>query len=44
MDIAEEKGQTYYYIHWINVTTQDHKAAGDAIKGRLEKGVGRIWK
>ena len=44
MDIAEDKGQTYYYIHWINVTTQDNKAAGDAIKGRLEKGVGRIWK
>ena len=44
MDIAEVKGQTYYYIHWINVTTQDHKAAGDAIKSKLEKGVGRIWK
>ena len=44
MDVAEEKGQTYYYIHWIDVETQDNKAAGDAIKGSLEKGVGRIFK
>jgi len=44
MDIAEEDGKTNYYIHWINVTTQDHEEAGEAIKGRLEKGVGRIWK
>ena len=44
MDIAEEEGQTYYYIHWIDVATADAKEAGDAIKGTLEKGVGRIFK
>ena len=44
MDIAEEDGQTYYYIHWIDVATADPKEAGDAIKGTLEKGVGRIFK
>lgn len=44
LDIAEEKGQTYYYIHWIDVATQDHKEAGDEIKGTLEEWVGRIWK
>lgn len=43
MDIAEEKGKTYYYIHWINVTEQDPAKAGDAIKGTLEKWVRRIW-
>lgn len=43
MDIAEEKGKTYYYIHWINVATDDPVKAGDAIKGTLEKWIGRIW-
>ena len=44
MDIAEEDGQTYYYVHWIDVATAEPKEAGDAIKGTLEKGVGRIFK
>ena len=44
MDIAEEEGQTYYYIHWIDVATADAKEAGEAIKGTLEKAVGRIFK
>lgn len=43
MEVAEEDGQTYYYIHWIDVTAEG-KEAGDAIKGRLEKGVRRIFK
>lgn len=43
MEVAEEEGQTYYYIHWIDVAG-DGKEAGDAIKGRLEKWVGRIFK
>ena len=43
MDVTEEDGQTYYYIHWIDVATQDPAAAGDAIKGTLEKWVRRIW-
>ncbi len=44
MDIAEQDGKIYYYIHWINVQTEDEKEAGDAIKGTLEKWVRRIWK
>ena len=44
MDIVEEKGQDYYYIHWIDVASQDGAEAGEAIKGTLEKWVGRIWK
>ena len=43
MDIVEEDGQTNYYVHWINVATQDPKEAGDAIKGTLEKWTRRIW-
>ncbi len=44
MDITEEEGQTYYYIHWIDVTAPSGKEAGDAIKGTLEKGLRRVWK
>ncbi|NCB51637.1 MAG: sodium:proton antiporter [Clostridia bacterium] len=44
MDITEENEQTYYYIHWIDVTETDGEKAGDIIKGTLEKWVGRIWK
>lgn len=44
LDIAEQEGQTYYYIHWIDVTKPSGKEAGDAIKGTLEKGLRRVWK
>ena len=43
MDITEEEGQTYYYIHWIDVASSDPEEAGEAIKGTLEKWTGRIW-
>lgn len=43
MDIAEEGGKTYYYIHWIDVATSDIKEAGDSIKGTMEKWIRRIW-
>ena len=43
MDIAEEDGQTYYYIHWIDVQKPSGTEAGDAIKGTLEKGLRRVW-
>lgn len=45
MDVAEdEDGKNYYYIHWVNVTETDREKAGDAIKGTMEKWIGRIWK
>lgn len=43
LDITEEEGQTYYYIHWIDVKTTDPAEAGEAIKGALEKGLRRVW-
>ena len=43
MDIAEENGSTFYYIHWIDVQTDDPEEAGNAIKGVLEDGTRRIW-
>lgn len=43
MEITEEDGQTYYYVHWIDVTKPSGKEAGDAIKGRMEKWLRRVW-
>ena len=43
MDVAEEEGKNYLYIHWIDVTAESGEAAGDAIKGRLEKGTRRVF-
>ena len=45
LDIAEDSdGKTWYYIHWIDVSTAEPEAAGEAIKGRLERGLRRVWK
>lgn len=44
MDVAEENGKNYFYIHWIDVATENSREAGEAIKGTLEKWVRRIWK
>lgn len=44
MDMEEEDGRAYYYIHWIDVSELDRAKAGDIIKGTLEKWVGRIWR
>lgn len=44
MDIVEENGKNYIYIHWIDVAATKGKEAGDAIKGVLEKRIRRIFK
>lgn len=43
MEITEEDGQTYYYVHWIDAKFPGGQEAGEAIKGRLERGLRRIW-
>ena len=43
LDIAEEDGKNYYYIHWIDVAETDRDKAGEVIKGRMEKWIRRIW-
>ncbi len=44
MDVAEdEQGKAWYYIHWIDVAEGTAEQQGDAIKGTLEKWVGRIF-
>lgn len=42
MDIAEQEGQTWYYVHWIDARC-DGAEAGEAIKGRMEKWIRRFW-
>ena len=45
MDVAEdESGKNYYYVHWMDVTETDREKAGEIIKGRMERWIGRIWK
>ena len=43
MEVVEEDGQPYYYIHWIDVAEQDRVKAGEIIKGRMENWIRRIW-
>lgn len=43
MEITEEEGQTYYYIHWIDAKLPGGQEAGEEIKGRLERGLRRVW-
>ncbi len=45
LDVAEDdEGKTYYYVHWIDVAETDRDKAGEAIKGTMERWIGRIWK
>jgi len=43
MDIVEQEGKNFFYIHWIDVAEMDRAEAGDTIKGALERGIRRIW-
>jgi multicomponent Na+:H+ antiporter subunit E len=43
MDIVEQDGQTYYYVHWIDAKLPGGEEAGEVIKGRLERGLRRVW-
>lgn len=44
LDVVEQDEKNYMYIHWIDVQEEESEAAGDAIKGTLEKWIRRIWK
>ncbi|PRR78726.1 Na(+)/H(+) antiporter subunit E1 [Clostridium liquoris] len=43
MDIVEEKGSVYMYIHWIDVKTKEEEEASNIIKGAFEPWVRRIF-
>ena len=42
-NFVAKDGKNYFYVHWINVASDDPEEAAQAIKGRLEKWIGRIW-
>lgn len=44
MDIVEEDGRNYMYIHWIDVVTRDIGEASNTIKGAFEPWIRRIFK
>lgn len=44
MDIIEENGKCYLFIHWINVKSQNIKQASKEIKGAFEPWIRRIFK
>ncbi|HBM81863.1 MAG: Na+/H+ antiporter subunit E [Clostridiales bacterium] len=43
LDVVEEDGRNYIYVHWIDVQSRNHTRAGNIIKGSLESGIRRIW-
>ena len=42
MEIAEQEGRIWYYVHWIEADCDGEEAA-ERIKGRMEKWIGRFW-
>ena len=48
LDIAEQDGKTYFYVHCIDVTGMKELEPGvydpgDAFKGNMEKWIRRVW-
>jgi multicomponent Na+:H+ antiporter subunit E len=43
MEITEEDGKTFMYIHWIDVATRNMEEASGIIKGAFEPYVRRIF-
>jgi multicomponent Na+:H+ antiporter subunit E len=43
MDVVDEDGKISMYIYWLTMTETDREKAGDIIKGRMEKWIGRVW-
>lgn len=39
----EDDDKNYLYIQWIDVVTKDQNKAGELIKGKLERCIGRVW-
>ena len=36
--------KNYYYIHWVDVTAESGEAAGEIIKGNLERSAKKVFK
>ena len=43
MEVTEQDGRNYFYVHWIDVTA-DGEEGTQAICGRMQKWLRRVWK
>ena len=43
MDVVEQEGKNYLYVHCIDAEKEDMEKAGNDIKGAMEKWIRRIW-
>lgn len=43
MDVIDEDGKISMYVQWLIMETEDAEEAGEMIKGRMEKWIGRIF-
>ncbi|MBR2696053.1 MAG: Na+/H+ antiporter subunit E [Parasporobacterium sp.] len=43
MDIVEQDGENYLYVHCIDAEAEDMEKAGEEVKGAMEKWIRRIW-
>ncbi|MDD4850968.1 MAG: Na+/H+ antiporter subunit E [Gemmiger sp.] len=44
MDVIKEGDDYSMYVQWLVAETDDNEKAGEMIKGRMERWIGRIWK
>lgn len=44
MEVSREEDQIFMYVQWLIMETEDPEAAGEIIKGRMERWIGRIWR
>jgi multicomponent Na+:H+ antiporter subunit E len=41
--ITLELDEDHFIVHWLNATTRHSAQAGEAVKGRLEEAIKRVW-
>lgn len=44
MEAADGDEGVCLYVQWLSMETEDQEAAGEMIKGRMEKWIRRVWK
>ena len=43
LDVIDEDGKISMYVQWLIMETEDAEEAGEIIKGRMEKWIGRVF-
>ena len=44
LDVIREGDEISMYVQWLICETEDSEEAGEIIKGRMERWIGRIWR